>query len=86
MNPVRPWGVSDCGSSEPEPADVGVRMSSTIASSSPRQTATVPQTLWAHSPADDRLAAVVVSEQRRDADDRDDAGNDGRDPDEWAAS
>src|SRR5918995_5543692 len=51
MYPVRPCGVSDCGSSAAVASAFGTRTSSTIDSSSPRQTPTAPQTLCAHSPA-----------------------------------
>ena len=51
MKPVRPCGVSDCGSSPTVALAFGVRMSSTIASISPRQTPTAPHTFCAHSPA-----------------------------------
>src|ERR671911_545674 len=50
--PVRPCGVSDCGSSPETALALGFRRSSTIDSSSPRQTATEPQTFCAHSPAE----------------------------------
>ena len=58
MKPVRPCGVSDCGSSPHAALALGVRMSSTIASISPRQTPTAPQTFCAHSPAGTGLAAA----------------------------
>ena len=52
MNPVRPCGVSDCGSSLPDAVcALGSRTSLTMSSSSPRQTPIAPQTLCVHSPA-----------------------------------
>ena len=45
---------------------LGWRISSTIDSISPRQTATEPQTLSAHSPAGHGLALVVVAPDEGD--------------------
>ena len=86
MNPVRPCGVSDCGSSLPAAVCAfGSRMSLTMSSSSPRQTPIAPQTLCVHSPAGNHLAAVVTAADRGTDDDHDDHADGGENPGERPA-
>ena len=82
MKLVRPWGVSDCGSS-PTAAftALGSRTSSTIVSSWPRHTATEPQTFCAHSPAETVSSRESwFADQRSDREHEHDADDYGDDP------